>query len=452
MSDKITYSELVDLISEATGKPKQFVTDFVTNLVDIINEGLERDGKVRLGGLGIFELHDIPETTGTNPRTGEPIPIAAHTRVAFRAASAIEKHVNRSYAHLPTEVIDKPAGEPEQVEVEEAVEAGEPADVPTAPEEAAAEPEEAAAEPEEAAAEPEETAAEPEEAAAKPEETAAEPEEAAAKPAPVAEPAAATPSASAAKPVQRPKPPVAPRKHSRLGDLMAAAAVLGAALILAYSYYSESLPEFDGMFTGLKESLTVRWAEFRAEDSTSVEPAIAGADSATSRYIYPGSDSMEVTTVAELELGVEPGGVFFTDDEFDDVESSAPLTTHTIPASQPTTTRYQQENAIQHRVGAGDHLWNLAEEHYHEPLFWVHIYGANKARIDNPDSLPPGAIISIPAFDGSPTALTIRDSVNLSMGAFQAYEAYKDRNQEWSAYYLRMSRKYQPAAVMAGAQ
>ncbi len=415
MSDKITYNELVDMISGATGKPKQFVTDFVANLVDIVNEGLESDGKVRLGGFGIFELHNIPETTGTNPRTGEPIPIAAHSRVAFRASSAIEKHVNRSYAHLPTEVIDDPADEPQQVEVEETVAPDEPTEV----------------------------AAEP---------TPAD------EPAPAAEPAAKAPPAPAPKPVDRPKPPFVPRKRSRMGDLMAAAAVLVAALIISYNYYGASPPEVGGKLTGLKESLTDRWAEFRAEDSTGADLAIADtaadfkADTATSQYVYPGSDSMEVTTVAELELGMEPGGVSFADDELDNIEVPAPMTTHTIPASKPSTTRYQQENAIQHKVGAGDHLWKLAEEHYHEPLFWVHIYGANKARIQNPDSLPPGATITIPAFDGSPSALTIRDSVNLSMGALLAHEAYKERNLEWSAYYLRMSRKYQPAAVMAGAR
>ncbi|MEE9466223.1 MAG: HU family DNA-binding protein [Candidatus Neomarinimicrobiota bacterium] len=401
MSDKITYSELVDLVAEATGKPKQFVTDFVQNLVDIINEGLERDGKVRLGGFGIFELHNIPETTGTNPRTGEPIPIAAHTRVAFRAANAIEKHVNRSYAHMPTDVIEKPASEPDQGEVEEAVETGEPT-------------------------------------------------EATAEPTPVAEPVPETPPVPAVTPVERPTPPV-PRKRSRRGDLVAAAAVLVAALIIAYSFYGGSMPEVSDKFTGLKESLTNRWAEFRAEDSTTVDLSIADADSTAGQYIYPVSDSMEVTTVAKLELGEEPGGVLFAGDELYDVEPSVPMTTHTIPAPKPPITRYRQENAIQYRVGAGDHLWNLAEEHYHEPLFWVHIYGANKARIDDPDSLPPGEIITIPAFDGSPGALTIRDSVNLSMGALQAYEAYKDRNLEWSAYYLRMSRRYQPAAVTAGA-
>lgn len=388
MSDKITYNELIEQVAAKMDRSKEFANSFMKNLVTIVNEGLERDQKARLAGFGIFELHHIPETTGTNPRTGKVIPIPGHTRVSFRPSDAIEQHVNRSYAHLPTEVIEKPA-----------------------------------------AAE----AREPDEAAISE---------------PVPEPTQGPVPTPAERPGPRHEPP-APRQRSRWGDLAAAAAVLIAAVVIATRFYGGRIPEIGDSLLGLKDSLAAKLGVLLAEDTATIDLEAIVADSATDVYLSTVSGSLEVTTVAELELGREPGGVVFAG-EYD--EPSVPLTTHTIPAPAPTTTRFQTTGAIQHQVVSGDHLWNLAQEHYHVPLFWVHIYGANMDRIDNPDSLPYGETIIIPAFDGSPSALTIRDSVNLSMGAWQAHEAYKDRNREWSAYYLRMSRRYQPAAVTAGAQ
>ena len=388
MSDKITYNELIDQVAAKMDCSKEFANSYMRNLVAIVNEGLERDQKARLAGFGIFELHHIPETTGTNPRTGKVIPIPAHTRVAFRPSDTIEQHVNRSYAHFPTEVIEKPAAQ----------EAEEPDEEPVSE--------------------------------------------------PVPEPAREPEPTRAEKPGPRPEPPT-PRKRSRWGALVAAAAVLVAAVVIVSRFYGELLPEIGDSLLGLKDSLAAKLGELLAEDTTAIDLEATVADSTAEAYLSTFSDSLEVTTVAELELGREPGGVVFAGEE---EKLSVPLTTHTIPAPAATSTRFQTTDTIQHRVMSGDLLWNLAQEHYHQPLFWVHIYGANIDRIDNPDSLPYGETIIIPAFDGSPTALTIRDSVNLSMGALQAHEAYKDRNQEWSAYYLRMSRRYQPAAVTAGAR
>ena len=389
MSDKITYNELVDQVAAKMDRSKEFVGSFINSMVVIVNEGLERDQKARLAGFGIFELHHIPETTGTNPRTGKVIPIPGHTRVAFRPADAIEQHVNRSYAHLPTEVMEKPAAAEDD----------------------------------------------------KPDE--------AAKAEPASEPAQEPAPTRADRPGPPPAPPAAPRKRSRWGDLAAVAAVAVAAIVIASRFYGGRLPEIGDSLLGFTDSLAAKIGDLLAEDTTAIDLEATVADTAAQEIAATFYDSLEVTTVAELELGREPGGVEFAREP--DV-ASVPLTTHTIPASAPTTTRFQTNGARQHKVVPGDHLWNLAQEHYHQPLFWVHIFGANTGLIGNPDSLPYGETIIIPDFDGSPSALTIRDSVNLSMGALQAYEAYKDHNQEWSAYYLRMSRRYQPAAVTAGAR
>lgn len=50
----------------------------------------------------------------------------------------------------------------------------------------------------------------------------------------------------------------------------------------------------------------------------------------------------------------------------------------------------------QHRVKAGDNLWNIAAELYGDPRLWRKIYGANRERITDPDLIFPAQELSIP--------------------------------------------------------
>lgn len=112
MSDKLTYQEIVDKISDEMGETKKFGDDYIKELVAVINEGLERNGRVHLAGFGTFELRTIAERPGINPQTGEEITIPEHTRVAFHPASKLERHVNRRFRNLKPEPIHQkaPAG------------------------------------------------------------------------------------------------------------------------------------------------------------------------------------------------------------------------------------------------------------------------------------------------------------------------------------------------------
>ncbi|QKK11002.1 MAG: HU family DNA-binding protein [Pseudomonadota bacterium] len=50
-------------------------------MLDLIRDGLIRDGAVRLHQFGTFRLKAVAARKGINPRTGAPLVIAAHRRV-----------------------------------------------------------------------------------------------------------------------------------------------------------------------------------------------------------------------------------------------------------------------------------------------------------------------------------------------------------------------------------
>jgi DNA-binding protein HU-beta len=81
-------SALVDAIATDTGLPKKTVATVVDALTrEIITSVADNGTRVRLPGLGTFELVETPARTGRNPRTGEPMVINAKRRLRFRGAA-----------------------------------------------------------------------------------------------------------------------------------------------------------------------------------------------------------------------------------------------------------------------------------------------------------------------------------------------------------------------------
>jgi len=106
MKNKVTYSTLVEQIAGDTGTPKNLVHDFLKEAVEVIDEGLVRDGRVSIAGLGIFALKWQKARPGTNPQTGEPIVIPAHNRVHFKPAINLRQFINRKNEQLKPVIIN----------------------------------------------------------------------------------------------------------------------------------------------------------------------------------------------------------------------------------------------------------------------------------------------------------------------------------------------------------
>jgi DNA-binding protein HU-beta len=51
---------------------------------------LKRGERIKLSGLGIFQVRHRAARMGRNPATGEPIAIKASKKVAFRAAKDLK--------------------------------------------------------------------------------------------------------------------------------------------------------------------------------------------------------------------------------------------------------------------------------------------------------------------------------------------------------------------------
>lgn len=106
MSDKIRFADLVNKIAEETGTSKQVIRKLFRETVNLTKEGLKRDGRVNISGLGHFDLKWHAARPGRNPSTGEDIEIAAQNKVTFKAEASLRNFINRKYKHLEPEFIE----------------------------------------------------------------------------------------------------------------------------------------------------------------------------------------------------------------------------------------------------------------------------------------------------------------------------------------------------------
>ena len=87
-------AELIEAVSGQTGLQKADATRAVDAVFDSITAALKSGDTVALLGFGTFVVKSRAARTGRNPRTNEPIEIAASKAPAFKAGKALKDAVN----------------------------------------------------------------------------------------------------------------------------------------------------------------------------------------------------------------------------------------------------------------------------------------------------------------------------------------------------------------------
>lgn len=100
--DKINIQEIIDLIASQSGQTKKFSEQFLRELVDVISEYLQKDGIVKVKGLGTFKVIRVEERKSVDVATGNEIILPSHNKVQFVPEEGVKQQVNAPYAHLST--------------------------------------------------------------------------------------------------------------------------------------------------------------------------------------------------------------------------------------------------------------------------------------------------------------------------------------------------------------
>ncbi len=86
-------SDLVAKIAQDAEVSKATAAKAFNSMLEGISESLSKGDSVRFPGFGIFSVKERAARTGRNPRTGEPIKIAAKKVVKFKTGKGLKDAV-----------------------------------------------------------------------------------------------------------------------------------------------------------------------------------------------------------------------------------------------------------------------------------------------------------------------------------------------------------------------
>lgn len=87
-------AELVEAVANKADLSKSDAADAVEAVLDTITNTLKKGDTVSLVGFGTFSVKRRAARTGRNPRTGEPLKIAATNAPGFKAGKGLKDAVN----------------------------------------------------------------------------------------------------------------------------------------------------------------------------------------------------------------------------------------------------------------------------------------------------------------------------------------------------------------------
>jgi DNA-binding protein HU-beta len=86
--------ELIGAVAESAGLSRSDAAKAVESVFESVTGALKKGGEVRLVGFGTFSVSKRKASTGRNPRTGEPMSIAASSQPKFKAGKGLKDAVN----------------------------------------------------------------------------------------------------------------------------------------------------------------------------------------------------------------------------------------------------------------------------------------------------------------------------------------------------------------------
>lgn len=87
-------TELIAAVAEKAEISKKDAEKAVKAFTDVVAEELVKGEKIQLVGFGTFEVAERAEREGRNPKSGEPMKIAASKSPKFKAGKALKDMVN----------------------------------------------------------------------------------------------------------------------------------------------------------------------------------------------------------------------------------------------------------------------------------------------------------------------------------------------------------------------
>ena len=91
----LTKADIVEIIQEKTGNPKNLSADTVETIIEIIKNSLQNGDDVLISGFGKFWVKGKNKRRGRNPATGEDLMLQPRKVITFTCSNKLREKINR---------------------------------------------------------------------------------------------------------------------------------------------------------------------------------------------------------------------------------------------------------------------------------------------------------------------------------------------------------------------
>ena len=87
-------SQLIKSVAEKSDLSQKQITEVLNLMEETLVETLKSGDRIQISGFGTFEVRERAERKARNPKTGEPVSVAACKYLTFVPAKAVKETLN----------------------------------------------------------------------------------------------------------------------------------------------------------------------------------------------------------------------------------------------------------------------------------------------------------------------------------------------------------------------
>ena len=100
-------NDLAAAIAEKEGISVRKAENFLSTMVRVMNEALDKDKLLKMKGLGTFKVTSISARESVDVNSGERIVIEGHEKVSFIPDATMRDFVNKPFAQFETVIVNE---------------------------------------------------------------------------------------------------------------------------------------------------------------------------------------------------------------------------------------------------------------------------------------------------------------------------------------------------------
>lgn len=102
MNNRLTIQDLAGLLAEYTGKDKNSSERFLREFIAVVSEGVYTDKLVKVKGIGTFKIIPVEKRESIHVNTGERFVIPEHYKFSFLLDKELRELVNKPFSFFET--------------------------------------------------------------------------------------------------------------------------------------------------------------------------------------------------------------------------------------------------------------------------------------------------------------------------------------------------------------